>query len=75
MQLDNECPISFLYADPTRGALQVLSRHTSAVGSPTNGPLAEGHEDGVWINADPIRGCFVVNIGESKLSVGVIELL
>jgi len=56
--------LTFLYADPTRGALQVLSRHTSAVGSPTNGPLAEGHEDGVWINADPIRGCFVVNIGE-----------
>jgi len=48
--------LTFLYADPTRGALQVLSRHPGAVGSGTG--------NSVWINADPIRGCVVVNIGE-----------
>jgi isopenicillin N synthase-like dioxygenase len=52
--------IRFLYADPTRGALQVLSRHPGVVGS------GAGDASGVWINADPIPGCVVVNIGESE---------
>ena len=26
----------------------------------------EGGEKGVWINADPIPGCVVCNVGESK---------
>jgi len=42
--------LTFLYADPTPGALQVR-------------PIS-GTEDGIWINADPIPGCVVVNIGE-----------
>jgi len=57
----------FLYADPTRGALQVLSRHSGVVDSATHSSSLPGGDDGVWINADPIRGCVVVNIGESKL--------
>jgi hypothetical protein len=55
----------FLYSDSTRGALQVLSRHSGVVDS-TNHSLPGG-DNGVWINADPIQGCVVVNIGESKL--------
>jgi len=54
----------FLYADPTRGALQVLSRHSGVVDSTHSLP---GGDNGVWINADPMQGCVVVNIGESKL--------
>jgi len=52
----------FLYSDSTRGALQVLSRHSGVVDS-TNHSLPGG-DNGVWINADPIQGCVVVNIGE-----------
>lgn len=40
-----------LYADPTRSALQVF-----LAGRPGR--------PGTWINADPLPGCFVVNIGE-----------
>ena len=29
-------------------------------------PKEEGGEAGVWINADPLPGCVVCNIGESK---------
>lgn len=29
-------------------------------------PNEEGGENGVWINADPMPGCVVCNIGESK---------
>jgi hypothetical protein len=43
----------FLYADPTPSALQVFLR-------------SPGSAKGVWINADPIPGCVVCNIGESK---------
>jgi len=56
--------LTFLYADPTRGALQVLSRHSGVVDSATHSSSLPGGDDGVWINADPIRGCVVVNIGE-----------
>lgn len=30
-------------------------------------PTEQGSEEGTWINADPIHGCVVCNIGESKL--------
>jgi len=56
--------LTFLYADPTRGALQVLSRNPGAVGSSTVDLPTESEEGGIWINADPIQGCVVVNIGE-----------
>ena len=60
--------ISFLYADPTPSALQVLLRQPGLVGSDITGlPSEEGNELGVWINADPIPGCVVCNIGESTL--------
>ncbi|KAF8295743.1 Clavaminate synthase-like protein [Clavulina sp. PMI_390] len=43
--------LTFLYADPTPNALQVFL------------PGKDG-QAGRWINADPIPGCIVVNIGE-----------
>ncbi|KAI0761969.1 hypothetical protein BD413DRAFT_586803, partial [Trametes elegans] len=46
--------LTLLYADPTPGALQVY----------LNQPGLLGVEDGTWINADPIPGCVVCNIGE-----------
>ena len=57
----------FLYADPTPSALQVYSDRPGAVelaASELNGE--EGSRNGVWINADPIPGCVVCNIGESE---------
>lgn len=57
----------FLHADPTPSALQVFLRQSEAVGTDTTGlPTEQGSEPGVWINADPIEGCVVCNIGESK---------
>jgi isopenicillin N synthase-like dioxygenase len=57
--------LTFLYADPTPSALQVLSRNAGAVCSAINDVPTEANiEDGMWINADPIEGCIVVNIGE-----------
>ncbi|KAF9534471.1 Clavaminate synthase-like protein [Crepidotus variabilis] len=43
--------LTFLYADPTPNALQVFLDRG-------------GSEKGTWINADPIPGCIVCNIGE-----------
>lgn len=37
-------------------------------------PDEHGGEEGLWINADPIPGCIVCNIGESKL-IGIPERL
>lgn len=65
-------PGRFLYADPTPNALQVFLPKRAAeiingTSSITNGlPSEEGGEEGVWITADPIPGCVVCNIGESK---------
>ncbi|KAF8635967.1 hypothetical protein AX15_000131 [Amanita polypyramis BW_CC] len=57
--------LTFLYADPTPNALQVLTRHTDAIRAiDANGLPAEKDNEGVWINADPIPGCIVCNIGE-----------
>ena len=58
---------SFLWADPTRGALQVfLQQRFLAVGNSCAVVGQEGTEEGVWITADPIPGCIVCNIGESQ---------
>jgi len=57
--------LTFLYADPTPSALQVFLRQTEGSAADTTGLAAEqGAEEGVWINADPIPGKIVVNIGE-----------
>jgi len=59
--------IRFLYADPTPSALQVFLRRTGATDNHNSGlPAEQGQEEGVWINADPIPGCVVCNIGESE---------
>ncbi|KAG6820182.1 hypothetical protein H0H93_004313 [Arthromyces matolae] len=58
----------FLYADPTPSALQVFSSRPAAIALADPSQVVEvGSEKGVWINADPIHGCVVCNIGESKL--------
>jgi isopenicillin N synthase-like dioxygenase len=75
MESNDELPISFLYADATLGALQVLSRQSDVVCSPTDVRSTEsGAGGGKWINADPIQGCVVVNIGESQLFDVLYEL-
>ncbi|KAI9058326.1 Clavaminate synthase-like protein [Trametes sanguinea] len=58
--------LTFLYADPTPGALQVfLSQPGLLVEKNGSVPSEQEVEDGgQWINADPIRGCVVCNIGE-----------
>ncbi|KAI0648083.1 Clavaminate synthase-like protein [Trametes meyenii] len=57
--------LTFLYADPTPGALQVfLNQPGLVVDKPGTLPPEQGVEEGSWINADPIPGCVVCNIGE-----------
>jgi len=57
--------LTFLWADPTTGALQVfLPRQVMVVENPGERLREEGLEEGVWINADPVPGCVVCNIGE-----------
>ncbi|KAF5377963.1 hypothetical protein D9615_006707 [Tricholomella constricta] len=57
--------LTFLYADPTPSALQVFSSRPGAVVLAYPSSVAQvGSEKGVWINADPIPGCVVCNIGE-----------
>lgn len=57
----------FLHADPTPSALQVFLRQPGAISTDTTGlPMEQGDEQGAWINADPIPGCVVCNIGESE---------
>jgi len=54
--------LTFLYADPTRSALQVYLRNKSSItGQAEEQGISLG---GTWINADPIPGCVVCNIGE-----------
>jgi len=64
--------LTFLHADDTEGALQVFLSSSSpafptvkAQGITTTAslPREEGGE-GVWLNADPIPGCVVCNVGE-----------
>lgn len=57
--------LTFLWADDTRGALQVfLPQQFLAVENPGGVIRQEGLEEGIWITADPIPGCIVCNIGE-----------
>jgi len=57
--------LTFLYADPTPSALQVFSSRPAAVSMADPKKVVRvGSEQGVWINADPIPGCVVCNIGE-----------
>lgn len=59
--------IRFLYADPTPSALQVFLKRPGATDNHNSGlPAEQGQEEGIWINADPIPGCVVCNIGESE---------
>jgi hypothetical protein len=57
---------SFLWADPTRDALQFL-----AVENPGAVIRQEGIEEGIWITVDPIPGCMVCNIGESQWAITI----
>jgi isopenicillin N synthase-like dioxygenase len=67
----------FLWADDTKGALQVfLQRPGLLVKTPgsSGGVADEVVEQGAtWINADPMKGCVVCNIGESECSGGIIR--
>jgi len=61
--------LTFLYADPTPSALQVFLRQTRGASLPSAAPESglpaeQGTDEGIWINADPIPGCVVCNIGE-----------
>ncbi|KAH9969598.1 Clavaminate synthase-like protein [Russula dissimulans] len=57
--------LTFLWADPTRGALQVyLPQQFLAIENPGSLIRQEGIEEGIWITADPMPGCVVCNIGE-----------
>ncbi|KAG7443057.1 Clavaminate synthase-like protein [Guyanagaster necrorhizus] len=56
--------LTFLYTDPTPAALQVFT-HKVDVGSDVSGlPAEQGSQPGSWINANPIPGCVICNIGE-----------
>jgi len=57
--------LTLLYADPTTSALQVFLTKRGHVSEAIDGlPDEHGGEEGLWINADPIPGCIVCNIGE-----------
>ncbi|EGN98401.1 hypothetical protein SERLA73DRAFT_56529 [Serpula lacrymans var. lacrymans S7.3] len=57
--------LTFLYADPTPSALQVFLRTPGVTTVQQDDlPLEHGGEEGIWINADPIPGCVVCNVGE-----------
>jgi isopenicillin N synthase-like dioxygenase len=66
---------SFLWADATRGALQVfLQQQFQAVENPGAVMGQEETEEGNWITVDPIPGCIVCNIGESQWVIIYPEL-
>ncbi|KAA1470004.1 Clavaminate synthase-like protein [Dentipellis sp. KUC8613] len=56
--------LTFLWADPTKDALQVFLPQPFVALEAEDDPTREGLEQGIWITADPIRGCVVCNIGE-----------
>ncbi|EPQ54484.1 Clavaminate synthase-like protein [Gloeophyllum trabeum ATCC 11539] len=58
--------LTFLYQDDTKDALQVyLSRPGTVVRTNIGLPAEEiVEEGGVWISADPVPGCLLVNVGE-----------
>ena len=57
----------FLYADPTPSALQVYLHGKPTTSSGDDSSLSS--KGGTWINADPIPGCVVCNIGESGIHI------
>lgn len=60
-------PPRFLFADPTPKALQVFRHAAKTENVEEAGP-------GEWINADPIPGCVVCNIGEMwEVRVRLVE--
>lgn len=66
----------FLWADETKGALQVFLQQPGLVVKTPNaygGTLDEAVEQGAWINADPVKGCIVCNIGESTWSAIIFK--
>ena len=65
----------FLWADDTKGALQVfLQQPGLLVKTPSSGGVTdEVVEEGAWINADPVKGCVVCNIGESECSGSIMQ--
>ena len=66
---------SFLWADPTRGALQVFLQQQFLAAENTGAVISqEGGEKGIWITVDPIPGCIVCNIGESQWVIICAEL-
>jgi hypothetical protein len=66
---------SFLWADRTRGALQVfLQQQFPAVENSGAVVGQEGIKEGVWITVDPIPGCIVCNVGESQWVIVHAEL-
>ncbi|KAF9220945.1 Clavaminate synthase-like protein [Gyrodon lividus] len=68
--------LTLLHADPTRSALQVfLRKHGHVVAAVDGLPDEHGGEEGFWINADPIPGCIVCNIGESVGRTDPISLV
>jgi len=59
--------LTFLWADETKGALQVFLQQPGLVVRTPNsygGTVDETVEAGTWVNADPVKGCIVCNIGE-----------
>lgn len=57
--------LTLLHADSTHSALQVFLPKSGLSVTELDGlPNENGSEEGVWINADPIPGCIVCNIGE-----------
>lgn len=56
----------FLWADPTTSALQVFERVAGRADADRLDLSPEQARSGVWIDADPIPGCVVCNIGESE---------
>jgi isopenicillin N synthase-like dioxygenase len=57
--------LTFLYADSTKGALQVFRPGKGGSDAVSAGlPDEQGGEEGHWVIADPIPGCFVCNVGE-----------
>ncbi|KAI0345757.1 Clavaminate synthase-like protein [Trametopsis cervina] len=57
--------LTFLYADPTPGALEVYLQDTGhVIQTLADVTPIEQVKSGVWIKADPVPGCVVCNVGE-----------
>ena len=66
--------LRLLWADDTKGALQVFYQQPGALDRTLDscgGIPDEATEQGIWINADPVKGCLVCNVGESACSKNI----